>query len=187
LWNQLKEDQRTHDLGVLPSQPDEILSRLSQASKNIDRDEWREEKHMYPNIVAAVKSTIYPDDENVHVIDTSAISKKEFRPDMSVSERFDPTYPFFLRYFMEFKFPSTALLMSTDNCGQVVDYLNYVHEKQPLLSQLIAILSNFDAAIVFIAEYGKALKFSYWTAPSLVDAIPFADRESRHHYRPAIG
>jgi hypothetical protein len=96
----------------------------------------------------------------------------------------DVRVPYGVRYFIEFKWPKSNLI-SPENCGQMLDYFNMAHERQPHRSTFTAILSNFDVAFVFEADYrGDSVTIYRKAAPSLVDAIIFVDQLSRKQYQP---
>jgi hypothetical protein len=67
----------------------------------------------------------------------------------------------------------------------MVDYFDILHERQLDRSNFVAILSNFDTAWVFEAEYrGKSVTIYRKTAPTLADAVIHVDRQSRQQYQP---
>jgi hypothetical protein len=105
---------------------------------------------MYPGIIHAVKSTIYAPPSKILVVNTSSLG--DFRPDISVADYEGTQLLYYMRYFIELKLPKNNLLTS-ENCGQVLDYFNKAQEKQPYRSHFVAILSNFTSACVFTAEY----------------------------------
>jgi hypothetical protein len=148
--------------------------------KKIDQTEWKEEKDMYPAIIEAMQSTFYVGEPNVFVVDTHKTG--DLRPDVSVGDYPDDRLPYCLWYFIEFKLPGGSLL-APEHCGQVLDYFHKIHEKQPHRREFIGILSDFVSAWVFTARYGtNNVTISRQAAPSLADAIVYADAQSRLQY-----
>ena len=140
---------------------------------------------MYADIIEAIKKGLYKDETGIFVVDTH--SKGEFRADISVAHQEDDRLPYCLRYFIELKLPGKNL-KTAENCGQILDYFNAVHEKQPYRSEFVAILSNFKNSWVFIAHYDhqNILTISERMADDIADAVVFADRTSNSQYSTRI-
>jgi hypothetical protein len=144
---------------------------------------WNEEVNMYPDVIEALKSVPYNSPSALHVVNTSQL--REFPADITIADYADERLPYCARYYIEFKWRFSGNLISSDNCGQMVDYFNILHEHQPDRSLFVAILSNFDTAWVFEAEYrGGSLTIYRKVADTLADAVIFADQQSRKQYQP---
>ena len=138
---------------------------------------------MYPDVIKALKSVPYSPPSAIHVVDTSKL--REFPADVSIADYPDERLPYCVRYFIEFTWRNGNLICP-ENCGQMVDYFDILHERQPDRSGFVAILSNFDTAWVFEAEYrGKSVTIYRKTAPTLADAVIHVDQRSRQQYQPA--
>jgi hypothetical protein len=90
-----------------------------------------------------------------------------------------------VQYYIEFKWQFSGNLISSDNCGQMVDYFNILSEHQPDRSFFVVILSNFDTTWVFKAEYrGGSLTIYRKVADMLADAVIYVDQQSHKQYQP---
>jgi hypothetical protein len=110
-----------------------------------------------------------------------------FQADMTISDYQDRAQAAYgLRYFAELKL-SPKNVLTPENCGQVLDYFNRAHEFQPHRTEFAAILSNFDSTCIFTARYTKdTTNITTSPAPTLVDAIVYADGQSRLQYTELI-
>jgi Protein kinase domain len=140
---------------------------------------------MYADIINAIDKGLYEGETGIFVVDTH--SKGEFHADISVAHQKDDRLPYCLRYFIELKIPKNKL-KTAENCGQILDYFNSVHERQPYRSEFVAILSNFESSWVFIATYDHQnnVDISEQGADHIADAVLFADRLSNSQYSTRI-
>jgi hypothetical protein len=140
---------------------------------------------MYADIIKAIEKGLYEEETGIFVVDTH--SKGEFHADISVAHQQDDRLPYCLRYFIELKIRKSKL-NTAENCGQILDYFNSVHERQPYRSEFVAILSNFESSWVFIARYDHQnnVTISERGADHLADAVIFADRLSNSQYSTRI-
>ena len=140
---------------------------------------------MYPDILNAIRSSLYPSTSDLLIADTS--SKGDFHADLSISEYEDERLLFCLRYFIELK-RGHDNLVSPENCGQMVEYLLQVRAKQPSRREFVGILSNFHSAHVFVvSNSSNGLYVEVLPARTLVDAVLYADELSRSQYTAKIG
>jgi hypothetical protein len=126
---------------------------------------------MYPDIIEPIESTLYSSPPPaINVVDTSKL--REFPADVSIADYLDERVPYGMRYFIELKWPKGNLIFA-ENCGQMLDYFDIAHERQPHRLVFAAILSNFDAAFVFEAVYrGDSVTIYRKACPHI----------SRHHH-----
>ena len=96
---------------------------------------WNEEIDMYPDIIKAMDNGLYEGETGIFVVDTH--SKGEFHADISVAHQEDDRLPCCLRYFIELKIPKSKL-KTAENGGQILDYFNAVHERQPYRLEFVA-------------------------------------------------
>jgi hypothetical protein len=179
-WHELENKGYVKDSSII-SKPNSPCKKLSIAFAEIDRSGWQGEIDMYPDIIEAIK-TLYSSEPSVNVVDTSSF--REFPADVSIGDYRDARVPYGVWYFIEFKWPKGNLI-SADNCGQMLDYFDIVHERQPHRSTFTAILSDFDVTFVFDADYrGDYVTISRNAAPSLAEAIIYVDRLSCKQFQP---
>jgi Protein kinase domain len=134
---------------------------------------------MYPDILQVIQS-FYTKGTCISVVDTHR--KGDFSADLSVADYSDARLLYCLRYFIELKFPGISLL-TPENCGQILDYFNKAHEKQPHRAEFVAVLSDFDSAMVFTARYTlEAVNITKQPAPTFADAILHAELQSKSQY-----
>jgi hypothetical protein len=120
-------------------------------------------------------------EKGVCVVDTH--QQGNFRPDISVADFPDDRLLYCMWYFIELKV--AVNLTPSSYSGQILDYFNKAHERQRHRREFTAILSNLAIAWVFTAEFNEEVVRVYRAyAPSLADAIVYADAESRKQ-RPA--
>ena len=156
------------------------MSKLS----GLNEKSWTKEVDMYPDLVDAIRDSLYKETKDILVLDTHQHSY--FYADISVATYDDARLPYSVRYFLEFKLPSVEP-RTTAYCGQVLDYFNAVREKQPHRSFFIAILSNYSSSWVYVASFDeKGPKVEEYPCPSLADAIIFAETSSASHLRAKI-
>jgi hypothetical protein len=142
---------------------------------------------MYADIIEAIDKGLYEGETGIFVVDTH--SKGEFHADISVAHQEDGRLPYCLRYFIELKLKTRkSKLKTAENCGQILDYFNAVHERQPYRSEFVAILSNFESSWVFIARYDPQnnVTISEQWANHIADAVIFADYVSNSQYSTRI-
>ena len=159
---------------------------LITAFRDIDTMKWREERHMYPDILNAIRSSLYLPTSDLLIADTS--SKGDFHADLSISEYEDERLLYCLRYFIELKQGHDHdNLVSPENCGQMFEYLLQVRAKQPSQQAFVGILSNFHSAHVFVVSNAtKDLQVDVMPARNLSDAVLYADELSQSQYRAKI-
>jgi hypothetical protein len=149
-----------------------LISKLSALEKKT----WTKELDMYPDLISAIRDGLYKDTKDILVVDTH--QHRDFYADVSVAPYEDPRLPYFVRYFLEFKLRGVEP-RSPSNCGQMLDYFNTAHEKQPHRSQFVGVLSNYDTSWVYVALFDKkGLKIEEYPCSSLADAIIFAETSS---------
>jgi hypothetical protein len=139
---------------------------------------------MYEPIAKAMQSSsLYSGKADVKVFDTHAL--KDFPVDITVAEYEDERLVYSLLYFAELKLEVKGVRLDTaDHCGQVLDYCHKAREKQPDRQIFIGILSNFGVTFVFAVRYERDIVLvDKRLAPSLADAIIYADTESRKYYK----
>lgn len=165
----------------IEEQPHQRRIQLVECFSTIDSNLWNEEIDMYEDIIKAIHKGLYEGETGIFVVDTH--SKGELHADISVAHQKDDRLPYCLRYFIELKIQKSKL-KTTENCGQILDYFNVVHERQPYRSEFVAILSNFESSCVFIARYDHQnnVTISEQWAASIADAVIFADRVSNSQY-----
>jgi Protein kinase domain len=180
-WHKLENTGYVKEGSIVFGQNSPDANDLSIAFAEIDRSRWQGEIDMYPDIIKAIEK-LYSSQPSANVVNTSGF--REFPADVSIGEYQDARVPYGLWYFIEFKLPKGNLI-SADNCGQMLDYFDMAHERQPHRSTFTAILSDFDAAFVFDADYrGGFVTISRNAAPSLADAIVYVDQLSRKQFQP---
>lgn len=65
------------------------------------------------------------------------------------------------------------------------NYFDIVHKQQPHRQTFAVILSNFDTAFIFEADYQGASVTIFWKpTPTLADAIIYVHHLSHHQYEP---
>jgi hypothetical protein len=182
-WHSLEKSGHAKDISSISRQDSSDAERLTAKFAAIKRSKWTEEADMYPDIIEPIKSTLYSSTPPaINVVDTSKL--REFPADVSVADYPDERVPYGVRYFIELKWPKGNLI-SAENCGQMLDYFDIAHERQPHRVAFAAILSNFDTAFVFEADYrGDSVTIYRKAAPTLVDAILYVDQLSREQYQP---
>ena len=174
-WDKLTKDGLANTPCMMQEQNHERKNHLMQYFNNMNPSLWKEENDMYEDIINAIRKGLYKGKEGVFVVDTH--SKGAFHADISVAHHLDERLPYSLRYFIELKMPNTKL-DTAENCGQILDYFNAVHERQPMRDDFVAILSNFDKSLVFIASYKVAnpVKIDQLWATNIADAVIFAEK-----------
>jgi hypothetical protein len=182
-WNSLEKSGHAKDTSCISKQNSSDAERLTTKFAAIERGEWTEEADMYPDIIKPIESTLYSSPPPaINVVNTSKL--REFPAVMSIADYLDERVPYGVLYFIELKWPKGNLI-SAENCGQMLDYFDIAHERQPHRLAFAAILSNFDAAFVFEADYrGDSVTICRKAAPTLVDAIIYVDQLSREQYQP---
>ena len=177
-------DGHVEDVPALSVQPHTKKTDLVKKFNAIDRTRWKEEKDMYPDIIEAMQSTLYSKAPGVFVVDTH--DRGDFRPDISVADFQDDRLVYCLWYFIELKLSGSNLL-APDHCGQLLDYFHKSREKQRHRREFMGILSNFDSAWVFTARYeAETVTIFKRSAPTLADALLYADAQSRLQYTKRI-
>jgi hypothetical protein len=172
-WNNLVKDNLVKDKGIIDTPQHKIKAALKKALHEIDSSQWAVETDMYPDIIKAMRTVF----KRTKVFDTHA--RGDFRPDVSVGDFEDERLPYFMQYFIEFTLPTTANLLSSETCGQVVDYFYALHEKQPYRREFLGILSNFNSAWIFTAEFEDGpVSVIKRSALDLADAIIYANVET---------
>jgi hypothetical protein len=182
-WHSLEKSGHAKDISCISEQNPSEAERLIDKLAAIERSEWTEEADMYPDIIELIESTLYSSPQPaINVVDTSKL--REFPADVSIADYIDERLPYGVRYFIELKWPKGNLI-SAENCRQMLDYFDIVHERQPHRLAFAAILSNFNTAFVFEADYqGDSVTIHRKAAPTLVDAIIYVDQLSREQYQP---
>jgi hypothetical protein len=182
-WHSLEKSGHAKETSGISKQDSSDAERLTAQFAAIERNKWTEEADMYPDIIETIESTLYSSPPSaINVVDTSKL--REFPADVSIADYPDERVPYGVRYFIELKWPKGNLI-SAENCGQMLDYFDIAHERQPHRLAFAAILSNFDAAFVFEADYrGDSVTIYRKAAPALVDAIIYVDQLSRKQYQP---
>src|ERR1700722_13909216 len=98
--------------------------------ESIFRSKWMREKDMYPDVIKAIEGALHAPPSDLVVVDTS--SKEDFPADISISEYCDSRLLHCMQYFFELNFPHLYPKMDSDeHCGQMFNYLNMLHLKQP--------------------------------------------------------
>jgi hypothetical protein len=183
-WHDLERSERANLLPGLSEQQHDKKSTLVSTFGQLTTAQWKEEKHMYPKIIDAMQTAFYNEPSSPKVVDTH--DSKDFRGDVTISDYDDKKVAYCLWYYIEFKY-LTIELITSDHCGQMLDYFYAAHERQPHRREFVGILSNFGSAWVFTARFeGESVMVTHARAPSLVDAIIYADRESRVQYTTRI-
>jgi hypothetical protein len=182
-WHSLEKSGHAKDTSCISKQDSSDAERLTAKFAAIERSEWVEEADMYPDIIELIESTLYlSPPPAINVVDTSKL--RDFPADVSIADYLDERVPYGMQYFIELKWPK-GNLVSAENCGQMLDYFDIAHERQPHRLAFAAILSNFDAAFVFEADYrGDSVTIYRMAAPTLADAIIYMDQLSRKQYQP---
>ena len=183
-WDALEKDGRIANRDALSKQTHSRRKQLATNCKNIKKELWKEEIDMYEDIIKAIQKGLYNGKQNkgdeIFVVDTH--SKGAFHADISVAHHKDDRLPYSLLYFIELKLRKNKLDTS-ENSGQLLDYFNAVHEKQPNRSEFVAILSNFEETWVYTANYSlNSLAITKQCASDFVDAIIFAHNLSETQY-----
>jgi Protein kinase domain len=182
-WHSLEKSGHAKDTSCISKRDSSDAERLTAKFAAIERSEWTEEADMYPDIIELIESTLYSSPPPaINVVDTSKL--RDFPADVSIADYRDERVPYGMRYFIELKWPKGNLI-SAENCGQMLDYFDIAHERQPHRLAFAAILSNFDVAFVFEADYrGDSVTIYRKAAPTLADAIIYVDQLSREQYQP---
>jgi hypothetical protein len=179
-WEKLANDGCIAQRHILEKQVHKRRNQVKKSFEDIDRNSWEEEIDMYPDIIKAIREGLYEGEDNIFVVDTH--SKGAFHADISVAHHDDGRLPYTLQYFIELKFQKSKLDTAV-NCGQILDYFNSLHEKQPNRLQFVAILSDFEESFVFIADYaGNKVTIDQRSAKEFADAVIFADNLSKSQY-----
>ena len=176
-WNTLVNEGAIDKRQNIGEQGHKRKIQLVDCFNAIDPRLWNEEIDMYPDIIKAIDEGLYKGETGIFVVDTH--SKGEFHADITIAPQEDDRLPYCLRYFIELKIREKKL-NTAENCGQILDYFNAVHERQPYRSEFVAILSSFNESMVFTAIYdpqNNVTIIEQW-ADTLADAIIFADRIS---------
>jgi hypothetical protein len=87
----------------------------------ITTNAWTEEADMYPDVIKALKSSLYSPLSAINIVDTSKL--RELPADVSIADCPDERLHYCVRYFIEFKWLNGNLICP-ENCGQMVDYFN---------------------------------------------------------------
>lgn len=183
-WEKLEKDGCLANRQILEKQADKRRNQLIKRIKEIKPDSWKEEIDMYPDIIEAIQKGLYKGEDDIFVVDTH--SKGAFHADISVAYHDDGRLPYTLQYFIELKLQKSKLDTAV-NCGQILDYFNVLHEKQPNRLQFVAILSDFDESFLFIADYtGNKVAIHQQTAKEFADAVIYADNLSKFQYSKRI-
>ena len=139
---------------------------------------------MYPDLIGAIKDSLYKEAKDILVVDTS--QRNDFHADISVATYDDVRLPFSVRYFLEFKLPSVEPRTAA-HFGQMLDYFKSIREKQPHRSRFIGVLSNYSSSWVYDAVFDeKGPKIEEYPCSSLADAIIFAETSSASQLRATI-
>jgi hypothetical protein len=176
-WDTLVNNGAIQERQSIGEQVHKRKIQLIDRFNAVDSSSWNEETDMYGDIIKAIDKGLYDGETGIFVVDTH--SKGEFHADISVAGQEDDRLPYCLRYFIELKLREKKM-KTAENCGQILDYFNAVHERQPYRSEFVAILSNFDSSLVFIASYDHQnnVTISEQWADTMADAVIFADRIS---------
>jgi Protein kinase domain len=181
-WHSLESKGFVKATSRISEQDSPDAKQLSTEFAAIMTNAWTEEADMYPDVINALKSSLYSSPSAINVVDTSKL--RDFPADVSIADYPDERLPYCVRYFIEFKWLDRNLICP-ENCGQMVDYFNILHGRQPDRSAFVAILSNFGTAWVFEAEYrGESVTIYRKMAPTLADAVVHVDQKSRQQYQP---
>ena len=134
---------------------------------------WTKELDMYADFIGAIKDGFYKGPKSILVVDTH--QHNDFPADVSVALYDDARLPYCVQYFLEFKLPTIEPRTAT-HCGQILDYFNIAHEKQPYRSSFVGILSNYSTSWVYVVSFGgNGPKIDEYPCPTLADAIIFAE------------
>jgi len=157
-----------------------LTSKLSVLEENT----WTKELDTYPDLVGAIRDSLYNDTKHILIVDTSQCN--DFHADVSVAKYDDTRLPYSIRYFLEFKLPSVKARTAA-HCGQMLDYFKSIREKQPHRSRFIGILSNYSSSWVYNAMFDeKGPKIEGYPCSSLADAIIFAETSSASQLQATI-
>jgi hypothetical protein len=184
-WETLVKEKAIKHRKSIAKQSHQRKDQLVNCFAAIDSSSWNEEIDMYADIIKAIDKGLYEEETGIFVVDTH--SKGEFHADISVAHQEDDRLPYSLRYFIELKIRKSNL-KTAENCGQILDYFNAVHERQPYRSEFVAILSNFECSWVFTARYDRQdnVTISEQCADNIADAVIFADHVSDSQYSTRI-
>jgi hypothetical protein len=171
--------------GKVPELDDERRTALIKSLAEVNTTKWTEEKNMYSPIQSAIEKGLSTAGSGIVVVDTHA--KGEFHGDISVAYHEDDRLPHSLQYFVELKLRG-GNIKTSENCGQMIDYIEFVHGKQPLRQQFVGILSDFESSWVFTAKYDQRgdITISEQFANTLADAVIYADQLSKQQYRSEV-
>src|SRR5271170_2962367 len=148
-WHELEAAQRVNFLPGIGAQHHDKKTTLESTFGQLTTAQWKEEKHMYPDMIDAMKK-FYDEPSSPKVVDTH--DSKDFRGDVTISDYDDKKVAHCLWYFIELKY-LTIDLITADHCGQMLDYFHTAHERQPHRREFVGILSNFGSAWVFTARF----------------------------------
>jgi hypothetical protein len=154
---------------------------LIKSLAEVDPTKWTEEKNMYSPIQSAIEKGLSTAGSGIVVVDTHV--KGKFHKDISMAYHEDDRLPHSLQYFVELKLQGRNIKTS-ENCEQIIDYIDFVHGKQPLQQQFIRILSDFESSWVFMAKYDQQgdITISEQFANTLADAVIYANQLSKQQY-----
>jgi hypothetical protein len=186
-WDTLVKEGAIQPRQSLEEQVHPRKIQLVERFADIDSSAWNEEIDMYADIIEAIDEGLYEGEPGIFVVDTH--SEGEFHADISVADQEDDRLPYCLRYFIELKLKiRNSKLKTAKNCGQILDYFNAVHERQPYRSEFVAVLSDFHSSWVFIAHYDHQnnVTITEQCADNLADAVIFADHLSNSQYSTRI-
>jgi hypothetical protein len=91
-WHSLDKDSRVKDSGELTEQLHVKKAGLESKFGKVSIAKWKEEKHMYPDIIKVMKSEFYTEDSGPKVVDTH--DRGDFRADVSVSDYNDEKFAY---------------------------------------------------------------------------------------------
>ena len=184
-WEKLLSDGAVAQRLAIKGEIHRGKKKLAKAFAKVNSSSWKEESDMYEPIIHALRDGMYDEEKGVFVVDTH--SKGAFHADISIADQKDDRLPYSLRYFIELKM-QRGNLISPDNCGQILDYFNAIHEKQPYRTNFVAILSNFEQSWVFIAECDEqnVRSINQRPADNFTEAVIFAHNLSYKHYSKVI-
>ena len=178
-WNELQKEGLVKENQVLSQQKHGKRKALDKAVCHLQSISWNDEAGMYPDVIKALETAFYTK-SSICVVNTS--KEGNFHADISIADFNDERTIYSLRYFIELKLPGSNLI-SSENCGQVLDYCHQVRSKQPYRNAFVAILSNVKSAWVFTVEYQRSSLVVTKAAASLIDAIIYADSLSQTQRR----
>ena len=183
-WKHLQDTGRVGQNMLIEGQQHPHKKILTSKLSALEEKTWTKELDMYPDLIGAIKDSLYKETKDILVVDTS--QRNDFHADVSVATYDDARLPYSVRYFLEFKLPSVEPRTAA-HCGQMLDYFKSIREKQPHRSRFIGLLSNYSSSWVYDAVFDeKGPKIEEYPCSSLADAIIFAETSFASRLRATI-